>query len=154
MSDLMKRPGAMPKPCPAALAAFGVPAKKWVTRTDLLSLLEEARDFLDSAPNGTSMEVAASRACLSPFHFAHRFCQTFGVSPATYHRASLMRRAKLLLKDHSVSWVATELGFQSASAFGRSFRRSVGISPGRWKETQDTDFAVEMADVPPLSVSS
>lgn len=127
----------MPKPCPAALAAFGVPAKRWETRTDLLSMLERAKAFLDTAPNGTSISDAAGIANLSPYHFAHRFRETYGVSPATYHRGAVLARARLLLTDSSVSEVADTLGYLSVSAFVRAFRRAYKVTPGSLSKPRD-----------------
>jgi AraC family transcriptional regulator len=118
------------------LAAFGVPAKRWSTRSDLLSLLEQAKTYLDEAPNGASITDAARAAHLSPYHFAHRFRETFQVSPAQYHRDALVRRAKTLLVTSSASEVAFALGYQSVSAFGRAFKKAVGVTPGAWRGTQ------------------
>ncbi len=137
MSELMDepvRPGALPKPCPAALGAFGVPARRWSTRADVYSMLEKARDFLDSAPQGVRLRDVATIAGMSAYHFARTFNETYGASPAAYHRERLVLRAGQLLRDMSVGEVAVELGYRSASAFTRMYRAATGTTPSRDKK--------------------
>lgn len=130
------RPGALPKPCPAALGAFGVPARRWSTRADVFAMLEKARAFLESAPQGVRLQDAAAIAGLSPYHFARTFRDTYGASPAAYHRSLLVARAGQLLQHLSVGEVATELGYQSVSAFSRMYRSSTGAAPSRSGRTR------------------
>lgn len=119
----------MPRPCPAALATFGVPARRWSTRADLYAQLEKAREHLAEAGVGASIASAAACAGLSAYHFARLFHETYGDTPAAFHKRALMDRAHILLETDSVGEVAFELGYASASTFARAFRRHFGASP-------------------------
>ena len=123
-------PQALPKPCPAALGAFGVPARRWTTRADLYAQLEKGREFLETGGCSVTLAYAAEVAGLSEFHFARLFRETYNESPAAFHRRALMLRAKELLAAMSVSEVAEELGYLSVSSFVRSFRKATGSTPG------------------------
>ena len=75
------------------------------------------------------------RAGLSPFHFLRVFSRVLGVTPHQYLLAARLRRAAALLAhpDRPVTDVAFEVGFGDLSHFARTFRRSVGVSPGRFR---------------------
>src|SRR5438067_11268192 len=76
-----------------------------------------------------SLETLARRACLSPRHFAWRFTQTFGGTPAAFVenlRFDDVRR-RLTERTQTIESVAAAFGFQSADAFRRAFQRSFGV---------------------------
>ncbi len=77
----------------------------------------------------------ARRAGLSTFHFLRVFSRVLGVTPHQYLLAARLRRAAALLAhpDRPVTDVAFEVGFGDLSHFARTFRRSVGVSPGRFR---------------------
>ena len=79
---------------------------------------------------------------ISRRHLTRRMKDTFGTSPAAYIRARRLERAKTLLAEDppSVAAVAEAVGFQSASAFTKAFRRGTGQVP--------TDYAHEHDDAP------
>ena len=52
-------PQALPKPCPAALGAFGVPARRWTTRADLYAQLEKGRECLETGGCSVTLAQAA-----------------------------------------------------------------------------------------------
>lgn len=122
----------MKKPCPGALGAFGVPARRWRTRVDLYDQIGEARTYLDSDPvDSLSIAEAAVRAGLSEFHFIRVFGEVVGKAPSDYiserrlkHAAELLRTSK-----RSVLEIALDCGYLNASAFGRAFKRRHGASP-------------------------
>lgn len=126
-------PQALPRPCPAALGAFGVPARRWSTRADLYRQLEKGRLFLESRGCSATLSEAADAAGLSEFHFARLFRETYQESPAVFHRRALMIRAKQLLREMAVAEVAEELEYRSVSSFVRSFRKATGVTPGASK---------------------
>lgn len=77
----------------------------------------------------------AKIAGLSRASFAERFKSKVGRAPIDYATRWRMQLAarRLLDGNLSVSSVAEELGFLSDSAFGASFRRVHGVSPGRYR---------------------
>jgi AraC family transcriptional regulator len=117
-------------PCAAAMAALGVPARRWTTRADLLKQLEKAVKHLDTAPlDEVSLTTAAEAAGLSEHHFLRLFKETRGTTPYKYLTNRRVEEAKRLLRetDYTVGEVAAEVGLTSQSAFGRLFRAHTGI---------------------------
>lgn len=135
------RSPAVPGPCSFAMAAIGVPARRWTTRTDLLKQLDRARTFLDECPLDSSRCVgqAAEAAGLSLHHFLRLFHETFQVTPAAYLARRRMEAAKELLRsDVDVIEVALEVGFENHSAFSRAFKKHTGMSPREWRKSTTT----------------
>jgi AraC family transcriptional regulator len=68
---------------------------------------------------------------LSRFHFARCFRSTFGTSPYSYIVSIRIEKSKemLHLTRIPIGQIATTVGFNSASQFGRSFRKVVGCAP-------------------------
>jgi AraC-like DNA-binding protein len=79
-------------------------------------------------------DIAAS-VDLSRFHFLRLFRREVGVTPHQYLIRSRIRRAieLLLTTPHTVTEVAYASGFGDLSNFERTFRRSVGWSPGQFR---------------------
>lgn len=75
-------------------------------------------------------EVARSRAT-----FARRFAELVGESPVAYlTRWRMCLAAKLLREsDAPLDEVAARVGYDTASAFSKAFRRSHGTAPGRFR---------------------
>ncbi|MCC7435107.1 MAG: helix-turn-helix transcriptional regulator [Methanoregulaceae archaeon] len=122
--------GALSLPCPAALGASRVSARRWATRAELYAMLEVARTELESADVRVRIEDMARAASLSPYHFAHHFRAAYGESPIAYHRRRLIERAEArLAKGERIGDVSTELGFASPRSFARMYRRETGRSP-------------------------
>jgi len=82
-----------------------------------------------------SAEVLASRANLSPRHFARRFKSAFGTTPAVFVEDVRLREARerLTLEDQTVQSVAQSVGFKSDDAFRRAFERRYGIAPTSYR---------------------
>ncbi len=80
-----------------------------------------------------TLETMARRANLSRSAFAVRFKEVVGRTPADYltEWRLLLARDRLRAGD-SVSTVAADLGYASASAFSRAFTQRVGRSPRAW----------------------
>lgn len=77
----------------------------------------------------------ARAAALSKFHLCRLFRRETGVSFRDYLRALRIERAKVLLADRraSVTEIAYSVGFNDTSRFDKSFSRSVGMSPTRYR---------------------
>jgi AraC-like DNA-binding protein len=84
-----------------------------------------------------SLESAAREAGLSPFHFL----RLFGVTPHQYLVRSRLRRAARLLSedDRSITDVAFDCGFADLSNFVRTFHRTAGVSPRRFRQAARGD---------------
>jgi AraC-like DNA-binding protein len=131
----------MKKPCPGALGAFGVPARRWRTRVDLFDQIEEARRYMDRSPvDAISIAEAAKIAGLSEFHFMRLFKEVVGRPPAEYITGRRLSHAEELLKSSSmtIAEIALECGYLDASAFGRAFKRRHKCAPGQFRTRSRT----------------
>jgi AraC-like DNA-binding protein len=88
---------------------------------------------------GSKMAVRdmADFVTLSPSHFSRAFKQSLGSSPMAYVAARRLERAKLMVTStrERLMNIALTCGFSDQSHLTRSFRRMVGMSPGRWRRT-------------------
>ncbi|HYG88437.1 MAG TPA: AraC family transcriptional regulator [Azospirillum sp.] len=82
-----------------------------------------------------SLELLASVAGLSPYHFARCFRQDTGKPPFRYimdrrleRAGSLLATAKLPIAD-----IAAQCGFSSASHFSTVFRKAFGVAPMQYR---------------------
>ena len=93
---------------------------------------ESARDW--------TVEALARRAGMSRSTFALRFKETVGVSPMEY----LTRWRMLLAGDRiantsdSIAEIAQSLGYESASAFTKAFKKIMGCSPRQYRRGQNS----------------
>lgn len=67
--------------------------------------------------------------------FARRFARATGMPPMDYVHTLRLEESKHLLETTAlpVEAVATEVGYQDASFFGRLFRRKVGLTPAQYR---------------------
>ena len=85
-----------------------------------------------------STEQMAKLAGMSVSTFHHNFKAVTATSPLQYVKSIRLHRARLLMvqADQSASMAAAAVGYESASQFGREFKRFFGASPGverhRW----------------------
>jgi AraC family transcriptional regulator len=83
------------------------------------------------------LEQLAAVACFSPFHFHRLFHAWMGETlQAFIHRLRLERAAQLLVFNRltSISDIAMECGFSSASTFARAFKAAYGVSASDWRK--------------------
>jgi len=131
-----KRPPALIAPCSAALGVIGVPARRWTTKADLYQQLAEAKAFMDACPlDAVSLSACAQHAGLSVHHFLRLFREVHGITPHRYLSSRRICMARRLLEETtmSISEIALEAGFGSASDFGRMFRQETGISASKYR---------------------
>ena len=88
----------------------------------------------DKPAHGWTVEALAQCAGMSRSTFARKFKEKVGASPVDY-----LTRWRMLLAgdrmDHasdSISEIAQSLGYESASAFTKAFKRSMGCSPRQY----------------------
>jgi len=113
-----------------------VPGKRASTRRRLLARVQRARELIDDRQGRPiSLQELAAASGLSKFHLLRCFQSVFGSPPAEFAEQRRMARAVALLKQTplSVGQIAERLGYQSQSAFGKSFRRLSGVSPRQFR---------------------
>lgn len=82
-----------------------------------------------------SLTVLASEMNLSPRQFAKAFRHTIGETPDRWLQRQRIERAKIMMRDTSltITGVATLCGFASAAHFHRVFLAVVGTTPKNWR---------------------
>ncbi|MGI9088619.1 MAG: GlxA family transcriptional regulator [Chthoniobacterales bacterium] len=84
-----------------------------------------------------SLKILAERACLCPRHFSRVFKRTFQSTPADLVEHLRMTEAgrRLAAQPLSIGSVAESVGYKSALAFRRAFRRRFGTTPRGFQNT-------------------
>lgn len=84
-----------------------------------------------------SLNRLASLANLSPYYFARTFKKETGKTPHEYVMASRINSAKFYLKTSrlSIEEIGLSLGFPTASSFCASFRKHLGITPLKYRNS-------------------
>ncbi|MCH9650018.1 MAG: GlxA family transcriptional regulator [Deltaproteobacteria bacterium] len=98
--------------------------------------LRRVQNFVtDHLAEDLSVSALASRAAMSPRHFARLFKREIGVSPARYVERLRVEAARRLLEDTrlGVSAVAGRCGFGSEETLRKTFLRRVGVSPSSYR---------------------
>ncbi len=108
-----------------------VPAVKASTRRLLAARLQRARELIEDSAEEPSLDALARGSALSKFHLIRLFKAAFGCTPSAYAAARRMDRARGLLRASSmtVAEIGRALGYESAGAFIRAFRRHFGVTP-------------------------
>jgi len=119
-----------------ALSAIGAtgraPAARSCVRRELFRRASLARDHVEqNLERDVALASLAKIACLSPFHLHRVFKAAFGETPAAMRRRRRIEQARGLLARtrRPVAEIARAVGFESESAFSRSFRALSGASP-------------------------
>lgn len=105
----------------------------------------------DSDASRLSLRDMADIACLSPFHFSRLFRRVTGIPPGEFAAAVRLERAKhlLLTTELTVTEVCFEVGYAGLGAFVARFTRLVGVSPGRFRQSdQMSAYVVTLARSP------
>lgn len=134
-----------------------VPAMRAMSRRGELALRREprlfdavtftrlcrARDYLGACyRDRITLEKAASQACLSPFHFNRLFTHAFGETPHEFVTRIRIDEAKkrLLAKNHSVTDICFDIGYESLGSFSMRFRSLIGLSPAAFRREARSCF--------------
>lgn len=82
-----------------------------------------------------TVPMLAAQVGMSRSPFAARFADLVGQSPMSYLQRWRLRLAARLLQDESLSLsnIAERVGYESAAAFSRRFKREFGVAPGRYR---------------------
>jgi AraC family transcriptional regulator len=113
-----------------------VGAVKASTKREILRRLCIAKDVLHSDfQQPLELDALGRAACLSTPQLIRQFKTVFKQTPHQYLVAIRLQHAAKQLKcsDVLVSELAWHCGFNDASAFGRAFRKSYGLSPERFR---------------------
>lgn len=90
-----------------------------------------------------TLDLLASVACFSPYHFHRIFTSMIGETPRDYiERIKLEKAANrlCLMPNKSVSEIAIDCGFTSISTFSRSFKKYYKLSPSQYLKQHLHDF--------------
>lgn len=101
-------------------------------------LIALAQRYIANNLNKTlSVDDMAKYCCVSPSHFTRLFRRHTGQSPHEYLINSRINKAKLLLKETqmSISEIAEAVGYKYDTSFTSAFRKKVGLSPLRFRNT-------------------
>jgi len=120
---------------------YGAPRRKSDKRVGGLAPWQRRRvtELIRARLEGGVRLVELAEACeLSVSRFAHAFKASFGVSAHRWLLERRIERAQDLLAHSiaSLADVASQCGFADQAAFSRTFRRIVGVSPGRWRRAR------------------
>ena len=119
-----------------AAAEFGDPARnaRPITRARP-GRMAAVRDFLHAHPaDDVSLRDLAALVDLAPSYVSRRFRVLYGLPPHAYQVQLRLRMAKTRLAvGESISTIAFALGFVDQAHFTTTFRRTFGITPGRYR---------------------
>jgi transcriptional regulator GlxA family with amidase domain len=82
------------------------------------------------------VETLAARVAMSPRHFARRFHDETGMTPAAFVAAARIDAARQALADgrEQIDQVAQRFGFGSAERLRRNFRRHLAVTPSQFRQ--------------------
>jgi AraC-like DNA-binding protein len=114
----------------------------------------------DDPAHRWTLQELAERVGMSRSIFALRFKETVGLTPMEYltRWRMLLAGDKLTISDEPICAIASSLGYESESAFGKAFRRVMGCSPRRYSRGDTIPMpaasATETADTLELAAVS
>lgn len=102
-----------------------------------------------------TVEQLALEAAMSVPTYHHHFKTVTGTTPIQYLKSIRLHQARLLMvrNDRSAAAAASEVGYESASQFGREFKRVFGLSPAQEARRMRASFALP-PQANPVFVSS
>lgn len=98
--------------------------------------IRRVQDWIpDHLAEDLTVPVLARQAGMSERHFARRFREELGTTPAAHVEALRVEAAKQLLLsgDVPIAEVACRCGFGTVETFHRAFRRATGTTPHRYR---------------------
>ena len=100
--------------------------------------------ILEHLGDDLSIEQLAKRAHMSTRTFARRFRDETGSTPHSWVTRQRIMAAEELLEatDHSVDWIASEVGFGNPATLRHHFSRARGVSPQQYRRTFSTNDTV------------
>lgn len=98
-------------------------------------LREVQRHVVEHPESDLSVEVLATRACMSTRHFARAFAAETGTTPARYVERVRLEAARRHLEDTAepIAAVASACGFGTAETMRRTFLRALDVGPAEYR---------------------
>jgi AraC-like DNA-binding protein len=96
--------------------------------------VRRTKQFLDERyAERVSLHELVRLTGLSAYHLNRSFCRKIGMPPHEYQVQVRIMKAKSFLRlGRSISETASLVGFVDQSHFTRHFKRSVGVTPGKF----------------------
>lgn len=91
--------------------------------------------ILENLDADLSVPVLARRGNVSVRHFARRFTQRFGATPAAYVARARVEAARRRIEEGAtrLKTVARQCGFADEQRMRRAFRRALGVAPVEYR---------------------
>ena len=103
------------------------------------ALQEVQRWVAANLASDTGLPALASRAGLSPRHFARLFRHEIGMTPSAWVESVRVDAARSLLETgERPKQVAATCGFNDVDTFRRAFARRVGVTPAEYRRRYET----------------
>jgi AraC-like DNA-binding protein len=123
------------------------------TRNDRFMRIARVLQQVHADPSvSLSIEDLARSASMSASTFHHNFKAVTATSPLQYLKSLRLHRARLLMVNagHNASTAALAVGYESASQFGREFKRFFGKPPVEEAAELRARLAAGAADLRPV----
>lgn len=100
------------------------------------NLLRSIRYIKDNFAQPLSIDLMAQEGGLSKCHFCRVFKKATGMTPMLFlSRLRIKRSLDFLRKNLPISTIAMKVGFNDLSSFNRHFRRIVGLTPTKFRNS-------------------
>jgi transcriptional regulator GlxA family with amidase domain len=118
---------------PGSQSQFSSPLAAQVAERDVLREIQQA--VVDRPGDDHAVAALASRAGMSPRHFARSFADEVGTTPARYVEGVRIETARRLLEEtgRSVEEIARDCGFGTAETMRRTFLRKLRVAPSEYR---------------------
>ena len=101
-----------------------------------ISSVEKAKNYIEKHfTEQITISKISSIAALAPNYFIRKFKEEYRITPVNYQIELKINAAKTLLKttNYQVKRVAGEVGFRDIYYFSRQFKKTTGMSPGKFR---------------------
>lgn len=115
------------------------------SRAEYLSRINLVMDYIDrNLEHPLDLNVIASIASFSPFHFHRIFTFLIGETPIDYIQRLRIEKAAWRLREKepmSVTEIAYTCGFGSVSLFSRTFKKYYGLTPSQFSKEEKPAYS-------------
>ena len=98
------------------------------------------KEYLDANyADHITLDTLTELTHMNKYYMAHSFAKYTGLSPIQYLNRRRLEAACQLLRDTdlSISDIAGSTGFSSQSYFTQAFRKAHGVTPMKYRQTQE-----------------
>ena len=105
-------------------------------RTSMHPLVDEVSRYIDThLSESISVEDLSNLVHMSKYHFLRKFKDITGVTAHTFiTNKRLIRASEMLKNGQNITQVYQSCGFSDYSAFLRNFKKTFGVSPGKYHD--------------------